>query len=34
VTPVVARIRQDDIAVAFEVEPATYTTIARHGAKR
>jgi hypothetical protein len=33
VTPVVARMARDDIAIAFEVEPATYTMIARRGAK-
>jgi hypothetical protein len=33
VTPVVARMAQGDIAVAFEVEPATYTMIARRGTK-
>ena len=33
VTPVVARMAQDDIEIAFEVEPATYTMIARRGAK-
>jgi hypothetical protein len=33
VTPVVARMAQDDIAIAFEVEPATYMMIARRGAK-
>jgi hypothetical protein len=34
VAPVAARMAQDDIAVAFEVEPATYEMIARRGAKR
>jgi hypothetical protein len=33
VTPVAARMAQEDIAIAFEVEPATYTMIARCGAK-
>lgn len=33
VTPVVARMSQGDIAIAFEIEPATYTMIARRGAK-
>ena len=33
VTPVAARMAQDDIEIAFEVEPATYTMIARRGAK-
>ena len=34
VTPVVARMAHDDIAIAFEVEPATYTMIARRGARK
>jgi hypothetical protein len=34
VTPVVTRMAQDDIAIAFEVEPSTYELIARRGAKR
>lgn len=34
VTPVVARMAQDDIAVAFETEPASYIAVARKGAKR
>ncbi len=33
-TPVVARMAQDDIAVTFETEPATYVAVARKGAKR
>lgn len=33
VTPVAARMAQDDIEIAFEVEPATYAMIARRGAK-
>lgn len=33
VTPVVARMSQGDIAIEFEIEPATYTMIARRGAK-
>jgi hypothetical protein len=33
VTPAVARMAQDDIAIAFEIEPATYVMIARRGAK-
>lgn len=33
VTPVVARMAQGDIAVAFEVEPSTYETVARRGIK-
>ncbi len=33
VTPAAARMAQDDIAIAFEVEPATYVMIARRGAK-
>ena len=33
-TPVVARMAQDDIAVAFEVEPASYVAVARQGANR
>ena len=33
VTPVAARMAQDDIAIAFEVEPATYTMVARRRAK-
>ena len=34
VAPVLARMAQDDIAITFEVEPATYEMIARRGAKR
>jgi hypothetical protein len=34
VAPVAARMAQDDIAIAFEVEPATYEMIARRDAKR
>jgi len=34
VTPVVARMAQDDIAIAFEIEPASYVAVARKGAKR
>ncbi len=33
VTPVAARMAQDDITIAFEIEPATYMMIARRGAK-
>lgn len=33
VAPVAARMAQADIAIAFEVEPATYEMIARRGAK-
>jgi hypothetical protein len=33
VTPAAARMAKDDIAIAFEVEPATYVMIARRGAK-
>jgi hypothetical protein len=33
VAPVAARMAQDDIAIAFEVEPSTYEMIARRGAK-
>jgi hypothetical protein len=33
VAPVAARMAQGDIAIAFEVEPATYTMVARRGAK-
>ena len=32
--PVVTRMAQDDIAVAFEIEPASYVAVARNGAKR
>ena len=33
VAPVAARMAQSDIAVAFEVEPSTFTRVARRGAK-
>lgn len=32
VAPVAARMAQDDIVIAFEVEPATYEMVARRGA--
>ena len=32
VTPVVARFIHADILIAFEVQPATYTMVARRGA--
>jgi hypothetical protein len=34
VTPVVARMAQDDIAISFETEPASYVASARKGVKR
>jgi len=34
VTPVAARMAQDDIAVSFETEPASYVAVARQGANR
>ena len=34
VAPVVSRMAQDDIAVAFEMEPASYVAVARKGSKR
>jgi hypothetical protein len=33
VTPVVARMAQDDIAVSFETEPESYVAVARKDAK-
>jgi len=33
VSPVVARMAQDDIAIGFEIEPATYEMVARRGVK-
>lgn len=33
VAPVAARMAQDDVVIAFEVEPATYEVVARRGAK-
>jgi hypothetical protein len=33
VAPVAARMAQDDIVIAFEVEPSTYEMIARCGTK-
>jgi hypothetical protein len=33
VTPVAARMAQGDIAIAFEIEPATYEAVARRGAR-
>lgn len=34
VTPAVARFGEEKIALALEIEPATYVTIARGGAKK
>lgn len=33
VAPVAARMAQADIAIGFEIEPATYEVVARRGAK-
>ncbi len=34
VAPVAARMAQEDVSVAFEIEPASYVVAARKGAKR
>ena len=34
VAPVAARMAEQDISVAFEIEPASYVVAARKGAKR
>jgi hypothetical protein len=34
VTPVVSRLSRENIALALEIEPATYFVVARDGAKR
>jgi hypothetical protein len=34
VAPVAARMAQDDIAISFETEPASYVAVARQGANR
>lgn len=34
VAPVAARMAQDDVAIAFEIEPASYIVAARGGMKR
>jgi hypothetical protein len=34
VAPVAGRMAQHDIAIAFEIEPASYVAVARQGANR